>query len=184
MVLNMFFFTVNNVDVHFNKQKLTWRPYITAKALLTTQKVEFIHRNEFAKMVLDKKIKAFVIYVSSLKLRITIHLARKTQITLLLAKKVTIPAKYTDFADVFSKKSANVFSKQIRANEPAIKLEQAKQPSYGPIYSLEPVEFKTLKTYIKTNLAISFIKASKLPASTLILFNHKPNSSFYLCVNN
>ena len=38
-------------------------------------------------------------------------------------------------------------------NEHAIKLEEGKQPPFGPIYSLGPVELDTLKTYIKTNLA-------------------------------
>ena len=39
----------------------------------------------------------------------------------------------------------------------AIELEKGKQPSFGLIYSLRPVELEILKTYIKTNLANSFI---------------------------
>ena len=38
-------------------------------------------------MALNKNIKAFVVFVSFLKLKINIHLARKAQIALLLAKK-------------------------------------------------------------------------------------------------
>ena len=76
---------------------------------------------------------------------------------LLLAKEVTVPAKYRDFADVFLEESANVLLEQIRANGHAIKLEKGKQPSYRPIYSLGPVELKTFKTYIETNLVNSFI---------------------------
>ena len=49
----------------------------------------------------------------------------------------------------FWKKSANVLPEQAGANEHAIELEEGKQPPYGPIYSLEPVEFETLKTYIR-----------------------------------
>ena len=64
-----------------------------------------------------------------------------------------------------------------------IELEKGKQPLYRPIYSLEPVEFETFKTYIKTNLANGFIKTSKLPASAPILFVCKPNSSFCLYVD-
>ena len=45
----------------------------------------------------------------------------------------------------------------IGMNEHAIKLEEDKQPSFGPIYSLELVELEPLKTYFKTNLANSFI---------------------------
>ena len=76
---------------------------------------------------------------------------------LVLAKKVTISAKYLDFADIFSKKAANIFPEQTRVNEHAIKLEKGKKPPYELIYSLGPVEFKALKTYIKINLANGFI---------------------------
>ena len=64
-----------------------------------------------------------------------------------------------------------------------MKLEQGKYLPYRPIYSLGLIEFKTLKTYIKTNLADNFIKASKSPASTLILFVCNLNSSFCLYVD-
>ena len=90
-----------------------------------------------------------------------IHLAKKAQLALLITKEVTVPIKYLDFADLFLEKLANVLSEQTRANEYAIKLEEGKQPPYGPIYSLGLVELKTFKTYIKTNLANGFIQALK-----------------------
>ena len=113
----------------------------------------------------------------------SIHLARKAQLALLLTKKVTVPTKYLNFADVFLKKLANVLPKRTKVNEHAIELEEGKQPPYKLIYSLRPVELKTLKTYIKTNLANGFIRALKSPASSPILFVHKPNSSLCLSVN-
>ena len=100
-----------------------------------------------------------------------------------LAKKVIVPAKCSDFADLLLEKSANILQEQIRVNKHAIKLEEGKQLSFRPIYSLEPVELKTLKTYIETNLANGFIKAPKSPVDSPILFVCKPNSSFYLCVD-
>ena len=100
-----------------------------------------------------------------------------------MAKKVTVSAKYLDFADVFLKKSANVLWKQTEINEYAIKLEKGKQPPYRPIYSLGPVELKTLKTYIEINLGNGFIKALKSLADALILFVSKLNSSLHLCVD-
>ena len=63
-------------------------------------------------------------------------------------------------------------------NEPAIKLEEGKQPPYRPIYSLKPVELETLKTYIKTHLKTGFIQSSKSPAGAFILFNKKPDGNF------
>ena len=132
---------------------------------------------------MDENIKAFVVHISYLGSRITIYLARKAQMALLLAKKVIIPTKYLDFADVFLKKSANVFPEQTGVNENAIEFEQGKQPPYGPIYILKPIEFRTLKTYIETNLANGFIQALKSLASALIFFACKPNNSLRLCVN-
>ena len=103
--------------------------------------------------------------------------------TLLLLKKVIVSAKYSDFADVFSEKLANVLPEQIRINQHAIKLEKGKQSPYRLIYSLKPIEFKTLKTYIEINLANGFIQASKLLAGTFILFVCKSNGSFCFYVN-
>lgn len=68
-------------------------------------------------------------------------------------------------------------------NDYIIKLENYKQSLFSPIYSLELVELKTLKTYIKTNLANNFIQLFKFFIGVFILFNQKHNSSFCLCVD-
>ena len=113
----------------------------------------------------------------------SIYPAQKAQIALFIAEEVTVPAEYLDFTDVFSKKSAKVLPERTRSNKYIIKLEDDKQPPYGPIYSLGPVKLKTLKTYIETNLANNFIRPLKSLASASILFVCKPNSSLWLCVN-
>ena len=102
---------------------------------------------------------------------------------LLLAEKVIVLAKYADFANIFLEKSANVLPKQTRVNQYTIKLEKGKQLPYRPIYSLRLVKLKTLKTYIKTNLANNFIRALKSPTSAPILFVHKSNGNFCLCID-
>ena len=68
-------------------------------------------------------------------------------------------------------------------NEHVIKLKVGKLPPYGPIYSIEPVVLETLKTYIKTHLKTGFIWSSKSPAAAPILFDKKPDSSLWLCIN-
>ena len=123
-------------------------------------------------------------YVSSLRPKITIQPAKEAQIALLLAKEVIIPAKYSDFANEFLEKLAKVLLERTKVNEHVIELEKGKQPSHKLIYSLKPIEPKTFKTYIKTNLANGFIRASKSSAAAPILFIHKPNDSFCLCGNN
>lgn len=77
--------------------------------------------------------------------------------TLLLAKKISIPQKYTDFLDVFFKKFAIILPNYLDINKHVINLELRKQLLYKPIYCLDLIELKTFKTYIKTNLANGFI---------------------------
>ncbi len=45
----------------------------------------------------------------------------------------------------------------ISINKYTIELVKGKQPPYGPIYALSPVELETLKAYIKTHLKTKFI---------------------------
>ena len=134
---------------------------------------------------MDTNIEAFMVHVDflSLKSRMIIYLAKKAQIILLLVKKVIIPTKYLYFVDIFSKNLAKMLPEQIRVNEYAIKLKKGNQPLYEPIYSLGPIKLEAFKIYLETNLANSFIKASKSPVGTLILFIYKPNSNFWLYVN-
>ena len=134
---------------------------------------------------MDENIKAFVVHVSSLSLgpKIIIHLAKKVQIALLFAKNIAVSVKYSDFANDFLEKSANVLSEQTEAIKQGIVLEYSRQPPYTSIYSLWSVEFKTLKTYIKINLTNGLISASKSPESAPILFGCKCNGSLHWFVN-
>ena len=179
----MLFLAFSNADIQFTKKELTWKTYTIKEALPTTRQVQLINWKKFAKVALDENIKTFVVHDRSLESKKTIYLARKAQIGLVLAKEVTILAKYSDFANVFLEKLANILPEQIGVNEHAIKLEKGKQPPYGPIYNLKPVELKTFKIYIKTNLANHFIQYSKLATSALIPFVRKTDGSFYLSVN-
>lgn len=94
-------------------REVTWRIYITRKVPPTICQVELIDQKELVKVVLDDNIETFVVHISflSLGLRLTIYQARKAQIVLLLVEEVTIPAKYLDFTDVFSKELAEVLQK-------------------------------------------------------------------------
>lgn len=65
-------------------------------------------------------------HIASLKAKMLIYPACNAEITLFLAKKVIIPTKYLDFADVFSKKLAAKLSKQFKINKPLINLKTDK----------------------------------------------------------
>lgn len=64
VVLRIFFLSLINAHINFAKLgNLTWKSYITAKALSTTSQVELINKRAFAKTALDENSKTFVIHV-------------------------------------------------------------------------------------------------------------------------
>lgn len=124
-------------------------------------------------MVLDKNIKAFVIHVTFFNLSTLIRLvnsAKETQIFWLIAKKVKILAKYSNFLDDFLKKKALLLLKITNLNQYAIKLQKSEKPSYKAINNFGLVELKTLKIYIETNFANGFIWPFKSLDNTFIFF--------------
>ena len=127
----------------------------------------------------------FVVYMAALSMvDSNIHPFWHTQIALLKAEEVTIPSKYADYTNIFSSNFATKLPKYTRINDHLINLIDDKQLLYYPIYtSLKPVELKTLKTYIETNLANSFIKSFKSPAGASILFIRKKNISLWLYID-
>lgn len=135
---------------------------------------------------MDLEQKAFIVHIATFFVeQMKVHPDRKNQIITLITNKalVIVLAKYLDFADVFSKKSAVVLSEYIKINIHTINIEEDKQLFYELIFSLRSVELETLKTYIKTNLVNSFICLSKSLAGILILFNKKLNENLWLCVD-
>lgn len=87
-----------------------------------------------------------------------------------MAEEISVPKKFANFLDVFSKKLVAVLPYCSDINEYIINLEPNKKLSYGLIYSLGPIELTTLKTYIEANLANGFIRPSKSLVRAPILF--------------
>ena len=127
----MLFLTFNNANIQFAEKKLIWRSYTIEKVLSTICPIELINEKKFAQAALDENIEAFIVYITLLILKITIYLARKAQIALLIAKEVIVLAKYTNFGNVFSNKLAEMLPKRININEYAIKLIDDKQLFYN-----------------------------------------------------
>ena len=164
VVLRILFFTLSGADVDFLKRELWWRLYTIKEAFPTTKRVELVKKKEFAAAALDPGHKTSVVYVASLESPSStqesdIHPSCRVQIAALVANEAStsIPTKYSDFTDVFFLELASKLPDHTGINNHAIELVDKQQSSYGPIYSLGPVELKTLKTYIKTNLANGFI---------------------------
>ena len=190
VVLGIPFLILSGADVKFLKRELWWRSYTIKEVLPTTKRVKLVEKKEFTAAALDPEYKTFVIYVTSLESpsntqKGDVHLSRRAQIAALVTNKAStsIPNEYSDFADVFSPELALELPEHTSINDHAIELVDDRQPHYGPIYSLGPVELETLKTYIKTNLKNGFIRPSKSSAGAPILFDKKPDGSLWLCVD-
>ena len=185
VVLGMLVLTSSKADVRFAERELVWRTYTATEALPTTRRVEIIDKREFAAAALNADNEIFLVHVAALAKPKTmpIHPSRQAQVNALTSKKTGIPTEYSDFSNVFSSDSAAELPEHTGINDHPIDLLDDKQPPYGPIYSLGPVELETLKTYIETNLASGFIRPSKSPAGAPILFVQKKDSSLHLYVD-
>ena len=88
-----------------------------------------------------------------------VHFKKQAQVGALLFDKAPtkVLAEYFNYSNVFSVEDIIELLENTKINKHTIKLKKDKQSSFRSIYSLELVELETLKTYIKTNLANSFI---------------------------
>ena len=171
----MHFLTLNKADVRFAERELVWRTYTAAEALPTTRRVEIIDKREFAAAALNADDETFVVHVAALAEPTTmpIHPSRQAQVAALTSEETGIPVEYSDFSNVFSSDSAAELPEHTGINDHLINLLNDKQPLYGPIYSLGPVELEKLKTYIKANLVSNFIRPSKCWCSNTICSKKK-----------
>ena len=181
----MRFFTFSKADICCAERKLVWRTYTAAEALLTTRSVEIIDKREFAAVVLNADDKIFMLHVAALAKPtiIPIYSSCQAQVAALTSEETGIPVEYSDFFNAFSSDSAAELLEYTRINDHPINLLDDKQPPYGPIYSLGPVELETLKTYIEVNLASGFIRPSKSSVGASILFVRKKYASLRFCVD-
>ena len=148
IVLEMLFLTLSGADVEFSGQELQWRTYTIKKALPITRRIELMGMKEFVVAALDSEYETYIVYVTSLSstplvaflgsIPLNIHPSQRPQIFGLIAKETPtkFPAKYLDFANVFSPDLASVLLEHTGINHHAIKLVDDQQPPYGPIYSL------------------------------------------------
>lgn len=137
--------------------------------------MELVRKKEFAVTAFDLKDKIFVVHVIFLTiLNISkVYPFYITEIVSLQGNKapsIVFP-EYFNFANIFSPKLAVKLPKYPEINNHTIDLfDGSKQPN-KPIYNLEPVELQTLKIYIETNLANSFITPPKFSVDTPIFFD-------------
>ena len=113
--------------------------YTSEEALPTTIRIELVGKKEFALAALDSESETFVVYVASLSsvaspssspLELDIHPSSRPQIAGLIAEEAPtkVPAKYSNFADVFSPNLVSELPKHTGINDHAIELVDGQQP--------------------------------------------------------
>ena len=151
-------------------------------------------KKEFTAAAFDPESETFIVHITSFSsdtlpsfslLELNVHPSRKSQISDLIIEEapIKIPAKYSNFTDIFSLDLASELLKHTKINDHTIELVNGQQPPNRSIYSLRPVELETQKTYIKINLANRFIRLSKSPTGTPILFGRMLDGSLRLCID-
>lgn len=187
VVLIMSFVSLNNVYVYFDAKEFIWRTYTVSEVMFLTKEVELFDKHNFVKLVLNENYKTFFIHIATLKIPATmlIYPSQIAQIAALLWDNAPtkIPAKYANYANIFSFDLAIKISENTGINKYAIEVVKGKQSSYRLIYTLSLVELEILKAYIETQLKTVFIWPSKSPASTLIIFDKKPDSSLHFYID-
>lgn len=164
IVLGIPFFFFSIINIKFTRlEKLIQKFYIIAKALFTIIQVKFIDKREFTKTILNKNSEIFTVYITTLKAtgiaNIIIYLLQIVQIAVLQFDKTStkIPAKYTNYTNIFLFDLAIELSENISINKHAITLVKDKQQLYGSIYTFNLMELEILKTYIEIQLKTRFI---------------------------
>lgn len=113
-----------------------------------------------------------------------INLSCRTRIALLKVDKVFIAilSEFAYFANIFSLNLAIKLLEYTKINNYIIKLINAKQSFYKPIYCHKPIELEILKIYIKIYLRKGFIKPFMSPIYILIIYIQTSDNSLSLCI--
>ena len=161
IVFGMLFLTLSGADINFSARKLRWKTYTTKEAFPTTRYVELVEKKEFAAAIFNPEHKTYVVHIASLSsislVALDMHPSRRPQISGLIAKEAPkkVPAKYSNFADVFSPDLASELPEHTGINNQAIELIDVD----------------------------GFIRPSNAPAGAPILFDRESDRSLQLCVD-
>ena len=160
IILGMLFLKLNNADVSFGEEILTWNSYTTSKTLPTTKQVQLVDPKEFVIAVLEPDNETFVVHMiiqeqkemainpdkkaqikAQSEAKSGTQIQNKAQVKVLLFDEAPteVPTEYSNNSNVFSVENIAELPENTGMNKHAIELEEDKQPPFGPIYSLGPM---------------------------------------------
>jgi len=148
----------------------------SAPGSLETEKLDIcmIGAAPFARLARNPKHEVFAISMADIEKA----LAPKTYTD----PAAKVPEEYHPYLEVFSRKEADKLPEH-RPYDHKIELEPGKQPGFSPLYGMTQDELKVLRNYLDENLTKGFIRASKSPVASPVLFVRKPNGGLRLCVD-
>ncbi|EED13485.1 retrovirus polyprotein, putative [Talaromyces stipitatus ATCC 10500] len=97
--------------------------------------------------------------------------------------KDSLPSNLKEYADVFSPQNAEKLALNCEGVNLAIKIQEGQELPYSPLYLLSQAELEVLQCYLQENLKKGFIRPSKSPAASLILFVPKKDAAFQGYIN-
>lgn len=124
-----------------------------------------------------RRPKEFTVFAASLE-DIEKALAPKEKID----PKEKLPTEYHEFLDVFSQKEASKLPPH-RSYDHKIQLKEGSEAPFGPLYDMSRDELLVLREYLEENLGKGFIRASRSPAASPVLFVRKPGGGLRFCVD-
>lgn len=93
-----------------------------------------------------------------------------------------LPLEYQEFSDIFKEDEETPLPPH-REYDLAIELEPGSKPKWGPLYNLGKLEDEELKKSLERWLRQGFIRVSKSPMASPVLFVKKKNRKFRMCVD-
>lgn len=95
---------------------------------------------------------------------------------------ILLPKRHHQHLKVFRRSDSNELPPH-RSYDHAIDLLPGKEPPYGPLYSMTREENEELRRELHTQLSKGFIRASRSPAASPVLFVKKPGGGLRFCVD-
>ncbi|KIX01155.1 uncharacterized protein Z518_08880 [Rhinocladiella mackenziei CBS 650.93] len=93
-----------------------------------------------------------------------------------------VPNTLKEYVDIFSPQNAKKLEPNREGIDLAIETQEGQEPPYSPLYPLSQAELEVLRRYLQENLEKGFIRPSKSPAASPILFVPKKDGGLRLSV--
>src|SRR5256884_2388366 len=92
-------------------------------------------------------------------------------------------SEYEEFKELFKEKPAESALPKHHPWDHEIPLEEGKQPTYGPLYSMSEKELLAVREYLQKHLEKRHIRPSTSPAGYPVLFVPKKDGGLRFCVD-